>query len=214
MARKKIIRSTSDAYHIYARSNNKEAFPLPTHQCWGIFNFYLDELIKRYDFEVHAFVLMNNHFHAIVSTPRGNIDEGMRYFMTQTSKGMGLASERINHVYGGPYGWTLINSPTVYAVMLKYVYRNPIKAKLVTNVEQYFWSTFKSGNYKFEVTPNANFEGMLPKNKNDLRDWLNQPTPPELESNIKECFSRNGEFKIGKNKSRYKLDLEKYLERK
>ena len=53
---------------------------------WEIFKEVHNETVAQYGFESHAFVLMNNHYHWNNSTPHENVDEGMAYFQTQTSK--------------------------------------------------------------------------------------------------------------------------------
>jgi len=41
----------------------------------------LDEACARTGWEVHAWVLMGNHFHFIVHTPQANLVVGMQWFM-------------------------------------------------------------------------------------------------------------------------------------
>lgn len=213
MGRKKLIKTDQGSYHIWARANNKDSFPLSSSRCWGIFNYYLNELVLRYGVKIHAFVLMSNHFHMVISTPNANLDQCMRYFMTQTSKGMSMASDRINHVYGGPYGWTLIESPITYAVMIKYVYRNPVKANICNKVELYPWSTLTNKNIKYILEPKPEFDEMVPKEEGEQLSWLNQNTKSELESEIWSCVKSNGHFKNLKNKNRYAIDIKEYITR-
>lgn len=213
MSRKKIIRSSSGSYHIWARANNRESFPVPIHQCWGIYNYYLEQLAKRYQAQIHAFVLMPNHFHLIMSTPNQNIDQCMGYFMTQTSKGIGMASGRINHVYGGQYGWTLIESPSVYAIILKYVYRNPVKAKICDRVEEYSWSTLTNQARRHLIVGRSEFEYWAPKDYDQLIGWLNEDSFPEFESKLWASLKRDGSFKMPRDKNRNMLDMEKYIMR-
>ncbi len=214
MGRKKLIRTNSGSYHIWARANNKESFPIPIHQCWGIYDHYLNELTKRYRAQIHAFVLMKNHFHLVLSTPDENIDQCMRYFMTQTSKGIGMASGRINHVYGGQYGWTLIECASVYAVIIKYVYRNPIKAKICERVEFYPWSTLTNQTRKHPLVSKPEFQFWIPKDFREFIGWLNEDSFPEFESELWTSIKRNGTFKIPKDRGRNMLDLDKYIMRR
>lgn len=46
-------------------------------------SLFLDKLNSSreiYGVELHCYVLMNNHFHLVVETPRGNLSEFMRHF--------------------------------------------------------------------------------------------------------------------------------------
>ncbi|MES2769416.1 MAG: transposase [Bdellovibrionota bacterium] len=211
MARKKIIKSDVHAYHVWARANNKDSFPLPIADCWNIFNHYLNEITIRYDIKIHSFVLMNNHFHALISTPNSNLDKAMGYFMTQTSKGIGLASERINHVYGGPYGWTIADRTDVYAILYKYLYRNPVKAGITKNVLDYKWSTLTNVNFKYRLEKKVSHEQHIPETSKELIAWLNQPSPAELEEKIGKSLKKNGNFKFPKDSKDFLINLDPYL---
>jgi REP element-mobilizing transposase RayT len=50
----------------------------------------LSEACEKTDWQVHAWCLMNNHFHLVVETPRGNLVEGMRWFLA-------VYTNRFNH---------------------------------------------------------------------------------------------------------------------
>lgn len=39
----------------------------------------LDDTVVRYGWELHAYCLMTNHFHLLVSTPGANVSAGMQY---------------------------------------------------------------------------------------------------------------------------------------
>jgi REP element-mobilizing transposase RayT len=39
----------------------------------------LSESVIKFGLEVHAYCLMTNHYHLLVSTPRGNLQRAMRH---------------------------------------------------------------------------------------------------------------------------------------
>ena len=80
MGRSKVIYTDAHPYHVTARSNNRDWFDVPLDYIFGIYINVLEECIKRFNIRVHAFVLMNNHFHMIVSTPDKNIGDFLKYF--------------------------------------------------------------------------------------------------------------------------------------
>lgn len=110
MPRKPISITNEHPYHIIGRSNNRDWFDLPLNYCYEVFTNVLTKVKQNYNFKLHAFVLMNNHYHMILSTPEKNLSQGMRYFMTETSRGIRVKSMRINHIYGGRYRPCLITS--------------------------------------------------------------------------------------------------------
>ncbi|UXR65366.1 transposase [Bdellovibrio bacteriovorus] len=143
MARKKTYRTDEFPYHVTARCANQEWFALPLEDCWEIFSNYLWFITQAYSVRVHAFVLMNNHFHLLISTPLANIDEAMNYFLREVSKSIGARAKRKSQIFGGPYHWTVISNFTYYQHAYKYIYRNPVQAGICSRVEDYRYSTIR-----------------------------------------------------------------------
>ncbi len=141
MARKPLYRTNEFPYHVTARCNNQEWYFLDKNICWDIFKSEIKKVSERYNFETHAFTLMSNHFHWMLSTPDANIDEGMKYFMTRTSHAIAKETGRKNRIYGARYKPTVILTQNHYESALKYVYLNPVKAKICENPFDYRWST-------------------------------------------------------------------------
>ena len=177
MPRPPVIYTNEFPYHVTARSNNKDWFDVPMGYCFGIYVNVMAESLDRYNVRLHAFVLMGNHFHAIVSTPDANIGQFLRYFMTETSKGIAFRSGRINHIYGGRNYKSVIYQPEYYAHCFKYVIRNPVKAGLCDRVEDYEYSSFsKQANKirKLITMPDNDIDCYLPLPDQGLIEWLNQ----------------------------------------
>ena len=68
MPRKKLIRTDLYPYHVYGRANNKEIFYIPLCDVWRLSCELFDKVTKDYGAQVHAFVLMPNHYHLLMST--------------------------------------------------------------------------------------------------------------------------------------------------
>lgn len=132
MPRKRLIRSDCLPYHVTARSNNREKFPLPLKDVWGILCEEILSAQIALGIEVQSFVLMPNHFHMLLTTPETDLGEVMKSFMRNTTKTLNLESGRSGRIFGGPYYPSIIESDQYFSQAYKYVYRNPAKAKLVS----------------------------------------------------------------------------------
>lgn len=175
MPRKKTVRDPDFAYHISARCNNKDWFSVPMPEVWQIFCRYLYFITLAYDVEIHAFVLMNNHYHLILRTPKANIDEAMHYFQRETSRCIGKASDRINHVYGGAYNSCLIRDLNHYNNVYKYVLRNPVSANITDDVLLYPYTTLRGLlGFNLLLIPTYANEDLFANPEGVLR-WLNTP---------------------------------------
>lgn len=108
---------------------------------WSHFANYLHFIWRAYDVRIHAFVLMSNHFHLVISTPQANLDEAMNYLLREVSKRINEETGRVNQVFGGPYHWSLITNWIHYQHVYKYVYRNPVQAGICSKVQDYRYSS-------------------------------------------------------------------------
>lgn len=189
MPRKQIILSDIFPYHVRARSNNKEFFSLPLEILWPLFIEKLELVKVKYGCCLHAFVLMNNHYHLIISTPLANIDDVMEYLNREVAKEANRLMGRINHFFGGPYQWSLIADDLYYWNAVKYVFRNPVKAGLCSSVLDYKYSSLNT-----EVK-----EGFW-EIKQDCLDWLDESFSEDQDHAITKALRRR-EFKLPKNKN-------------
>ncbi|MGI4993536.1 transposase [Halobacteriovorax sp. GFR7] len=181
MPRKKLIRSSEHVYHITTRSNSKEWFYLPLHECWNICVELISEGLERFSVELHAFVLMNNHYHLMARFPKANIDKFMHFYNKNMSRRINMSTGRINHVFGGTYKWSLINSERYYFNAIKYLYQNPVRANICSRVEDYPYSTLHEKRYKIKTSSYLT--------SIDLH-WMNELYSKESVDRIRKGFKR------------------------
>jgi putative transposase len=190
MPRKPLIRSTIHPYHVTARGNNKEPFPNSPEESWKILNKCLQLIHEEHQVKIHAFVMMNNHFHLLMSTPKNDLGIVMRDFMRTATRSMNRKSGRIGRIFGGSYHWSVVTSENYYDCVLKYIYRNPVKAGLIHSVELYPFSTIKCvldlEKLPYKISPVLWLEKNIPNDdKIHFLQWLNQPFYFEDEAAIK-----------------------------
>lgn len=141
MPRKPIIRSNEHYYHISARSNNQDFFYLSVEEVWKIMIAELVKLQKVFDLKIAAFVLMNNHYHLLILTPKTDIDRVMYFFMKEVTIKIQKCTDRINKIFGGRYKGSLIENDRYLFNVYKYIYRNPLVVQLCDRAEDYPYST-------------------------------------------------------------------------
>ncbi len=188
MARKHLIRTSEFPYHLCARSNNREWFDVPLEQCWEIYKNCLSEVQDKYGFVTHDFVLMSNHWHWIASTPQANLDDGMRFFMTETSRKIARAAGRINRIYGSRYSWTVIGTPDHYGYAYRYVLMNPVKAKICESPFEYPWSTLNNKLIKTVICEGFSCE--IPTSPSEFWHWLMELKDADKASQVKLALRR------------------------
>ncbi len=78
-------------YHVTCRGNERREIFRDDHER-SAFLERLQSSLEVYALRLHAYVLMNNHFHLILQTPKANLSEFMRQF---------------NVSYTGYHNWTM-----------------------------------------------------------------------------------------------------------
>jgi REP element-mobilizing transposase RayT len=99
---------------------------------------------KLFDFQLLAFVIMDNHFHLLIKTNKAPISTIMFNLDNVLSKFLNRVLNRTGHVFQGRYGCELVESDAYLIWLLRYIHRNPVRAKICENVEQYRWSSHYS----------------------------------------------------------------------
>lgn len=142
MPRKQLIRTSEFPYHVTTRTNNKDWFQLPLEEVWDICKEAFDSVTDKTDVEVHAFVLMGNHYHMLLTTPHANIDFVMMVFNKYISEAIKKRTDRMNRMFGGRYHWSIIKDQRYLYNVIRYIFQNPIRANICERVEEYPYSTF------------------------------------------------------------------------
>ena len=190
MPRKLLYRTDFLPYHVTARTNNKVPFHVEMSQMWNIISIECFSASLRFDVEIHALVLMPNHFHMLITVPTFDLGKVMTVLMSNITKRSHEISGNRGHLFGGPYHWSLINSSLYFSHALKYVYRNPIKGGLCRTVEDYPYSSLFGllGRDRLDFPiyfTRSGMEVMLPsENPIQCLDWLNTPFSNEVEKKI------------------------------
>jgi REP element-mobilizing transposase RayT len=207
MARKPLIRSTELPYHVTLRCNNREWFKLPLERVWKLITDELYRISILGDAKVHAFVLMGNHLHLLISTPGWSLDKVMAEFGSAVTRTFNLLSGRSGHLFGGRYHWSIIQSPLYYACVFKYIYRNPVRAGMVEKVEDHVFSSLH-GIFGKSYLPlpihyceiERQTVSYIPDDLDEMLSWLNQPFKKEIHEAIGKGL-RKKVFKLSNDRS-------------
>jgi putative transposase len=191
VGRKNLQRSHEFPYHVCARSNQGEWLSHNLEDCWKMFRDLIEEISNEEGAEVDSFVMMGTHFHMLIGTPRANLDRVMHRFMNSSSRALAKMRRTFNHQWGTRYKWSLIQNPYHYGNVYKYIYRNPVKAGICRDVEDYPFSTIIQDP---QIVPNLPihphpFRELLP-GMEELMPWLNTPFRKEEQDMIRRGLRR------------------------
>lgn len=139
---------------------------------WEIAQNCLEAANKKVPIRLHAFILMNNHYHMLLTTPDENIDRFMHIFNKTFSEQLKENSNFINRMFGGPYKWSIIDSTVYLYNVYRYIYQNPLRAKICEYCELYPYSTlfYQHNNKKFAIP----ITDRLEHDPKELIQWFNE----------------------------------------
>ena len=78
MARPLRIQTVNGRYHVTARGNERKAIYRDDRDRFHFLDL-LGEMVERYGVQVHAYVLMDNHFHLLLQTPEANLSRTVQW---------------------------------------------------------------------------------------------------------------------------------------
>ncbi len=112
-----------------------------------IFLGLLGRMSTRFNIDIYAFVLMNNHYHLLIKTNKANLSRSMQWLGTTYTGYFNRRHERRGHLFQGRFR-SIIVEDDVYLLQLSfYIQRNPLRAGLVERLADYRWSSYPAYAY-------------------------------------------------------------------
>jgi REP element-mobilizing transposase RayT len=89
----------------------------------------LKDTLEIYQVILYAWVLMENHFHLLLETPWGNLDQFMRRFNITYTGYFNRKHQRVGHLYQGRYKSILVEKESYLSELSRYIHLNPIRVQ-------------------------------------------------------------------------------------
>ena len=80
---------------------------------------------------LHAYVIMSNHYHLALETPKGNLVEGMRWLQGTFGNRFNKFTGERGHVFQGRYKALVVEPGRSLVGLVNYIHLNPVRAKLL-----------------------------------------------------------------------------------
>ncbi|MGB6043336.1 MAG: transposase [Pirellulales bacterium] len=103
---------------------------------------WLERTVETYDWQLHAFVLMDNHQHLFVGTPRANLSAGMQHLNGSYTSYFNRRHRRAGHLFQGRFKAQLVEDEGYFCELSRYIHLNPVRAKIVDRPERHRWSSY------------------------------------------------------------------------
>lgn len=146
--------------HVIIRGNNRD----PIFTADEDYRFFLDKLLdacKKHQCDIHAYVLMTNHVHFLMTPHHENgISKTIQMLGRYYVQYFNYTYRRSGTLWEGRYKASLIDSEAYALICYRYIELNPVRANMVSHPAEYPWSSFRAnalgGNDKL-LTPHPLF---------------------------------------------------------
>jgi REP element-mobilizing transposase RayT len=130
-------------YHVTARGDGREDIYLTDEDR----SDWLDVLVgvrERFNWIIHAYCLMSNHYHLLIETPDGNLAQGMRHLNGVYTQRFNRRHGRVGHVFQGRYKAILVEKDAYLLELSRYIVLNPVRAQMVHRADEWPWSNYRA----------------------------------------------------------------------
>ena len=144
MPRKLRLEEAGGLYHVINRGNYRH----PVFNSVGAASAFEQTLwstLRRFEWHLHGYTLMPNHFHLAVETPMANLSAGMHWLECTYATRFNRFRSECGHVFQGRFQALRIENSAALARVVDYIHLNPVRAKLISvaDLDGFRWSSLR-----------------------------------------------------------------------
>ena len=143
MARPLRIEFAGALYHVTSRGDKKAEIYLNDGDREQFLNT-MKEVCSRFNWVIHAYCLMDNHYHLLVETPESNLSLGMRQLNGVYTQKFNRMHDRVGHVFQGRYKSIIVQKESYLLELSRYIVLNPVRARMVRSAKNWPWSSYRA----------------------------------------------------------------------
>lgn len=161
MARRPRLVLPGQPQHVIHRGNNRQAIFCTLND----YEYYLEKLCeasKEYKCGIHAYVLMTNHVHLLVSPElQCSISKMMQTLGRYYVPYFNAKYRRTGTLFEGRYKASLVSTEDYLFYCMRYIELNPVRAQMANHPSEYRWSSYHHnalGAVNLLITPHYQYE--------------------------------------------------------
>ena len=139
-------------WHIIQRGNNRSAC-FYTQEDYRIYLETLSAQAERWRCAIHAYVLMTNHVHLLLTPERADGPAGlMKHLGQRYVQYVNRTYQRTGTLWEGRYRSCLAQSGNYVLTCYRYIELNPVRAGMVRDPVDYPWSSHRANSQAYKST--------------------------------------------------------------
>ena len=143
MSRAPRIDVGNNIYHVLNRASGR--FPIfKSKQDYLLFEDLLFECVQIHGMHLLAYCIMPNHWHLVCSTEEdGQLGQWLKWLSQTHAQNWRVVHDNVGegHLYQGRFKSFPVQTESYLLQLLRYVERNPLRAKLVQRAEDWQWGS-------------------------------------------------------------------------
>ena len=140
MGRKPRIEYYGAIYHIVQMGNSRK----PIFEGDGDKEALLEILSETktiYDFNIYAYVIMNDHYHLLIKTLNIPVSRIMHGINARYARYYNYSRDRTGPVFDRRYRGILVQDESCLLTLIRYIHNDPVVANICDTMEGYQWSS-------------------------------------------------------------------------
>ncbi len=193
-------------WHIIQRGNNRT----PCFYAEEDYRRYLHtlrEMAERFDCAVHAYVLMTNHVHLLLTpTRKDSAALLMKHLGQRYVQYVNRSYRRSGTLWEGRFRSCLAQNERYALTCYRYIELNPVRAQMVSHPRDYRWSSYRAnaeGRPDAVLTPHPDYLALGLRKSDRLasyRELFSAHLEPERIAEIRQAT--NGNYALGDDRFR------------
>jgi putative transposase len=202
--------------HLIQRGNNRHACFFADED-YSLYLHHLQELAVKFGCAVHAYVLMTNHVHWLV-TPQSasGISLLMKHLGQRYVQYINRTYRRSGTLWEGRFRSCLVQSEEYLLSCHRYIEVNPVRTNMVSYPSEYRWSSYRTngeGRPSTLITPHGMYERLAKNERERLMAYqslFSTELDPQIVTTIRSAT--NGNYALGD--SRFVQQVQAHLGRR
>lgn len=101
----------------------------------------LGEIHDVWNVEVHAYSLLDNHYHLLIHTPNGKLSQAMRHLGGEFTQSFNKKHKTDGSLFRGRFKSILAEKDAYFLALVRYIHLNPVRAGICRVPEDHKWTS-------------------------------------------------------------------------
>lgn len=133
-------KSKTGVYHIVWRGANRQEI-FHENEDWATFLAILKKYKRKWGLTVYAWCLMNNHVHLLLKEGHEDISNTMKRIGVSYVLYYNWKYRTTGHLFQDRFSSEAVESRPYFLTVVRYIHQNPLKAGMVSKIENWKWSS-------------------------------------------------------------------------